>query len=226
MDLQIENVDMEVDVTKIIESLMERHKMIFRDLTVPLIVGFQDEQNRATAQASLHQWTESVLKDRRNELRNVIEEQYYKPMLKAILQRRKDETDKYIETQPEIPSQTEEPAKLGAQVQQQQSPLTTQLDNGTSQISNVNDVVNETKGIDIENPPFRVKMVYDDIILDTFVEKADAVTKMFDSGLLTEEMAVEKAGLDDLVEKVKIAKQNGELKPKKQPTFFDSSSMR
>ena len=87
-DMTITVVPIPHDLEKLRDTVMEGAKQIFRDCTVPLVVAFQDEQNRATAEASIIQWYESVLSFKRTQLNNVMWRQWYKPQLEYIFEQR------------------------------------------------------------------------------------------------------------------------------------------
>ena len=162
------------------------------ELKLPLIVGFQDEQNRATAQASLHQWTVSVLKDARTDLRNIIEEQWYKPTLKAILLRRakkgvQDDTQQPIAESPNTPE---------IEPQGQLQELESQLPN-VPVVEEPQNVSAPVRPIDPNNPPFRIKMTFDDIVFDTFLEKSAAALGLLQAGAITKEICLKIAQIDE-----------------------------
>ena len=210
-NIMIETLDLDADIMKLIESVEEREKKIFRDLTIPLIVGFQEDQPMATAQASLHQWTVSVLKDKRTDLKNIIEEQWYKPILKAILKRRQSQIQEEVPLQQ--PEETQTPSETAADSLSPDNPLgQTPLEIPTTQRSPMSPfderqpVIQEqpvVTQIDPENPPFKIKMTFDNIIFDTFLEKAAAVLGFLQAGAITKEIALEIAGLEQYIERMK-----------------------
>ena len=81
-------VDLQGDLEKTLKSVEESTKDILRAYGVPLVVAFQDEQNRATAGYALNQMKVSVLEKHRTKLRNVLEPQWYIPNLKALIRKR------------------------------------------------------------------------------------------------------------------------------------------
>ena len=87
-DIEVTVVPLQHDLEKIQTAVMEGSKDIYRGLTVPLVVAFQDEQNRATAEETMNQWYESVLAFKRNQLNNLMWLQWYKPQLMKIFEDR------------------------------------------------------------------------------------------------------------------------------------------
>jgi hypothetical protein len=81
-------VDLQGDLEKTLKSVEESTKDILRAYGVPLVVAFQDEQNRATAGYALNQMKVSVLEKHRTKLRNVLEPQWYNRNLLALLRKR------------------------------------------------------------------------------------------------------------------------------------------
>lgn len=87
-DLTITVVPIPHDLEKIRDTVIEGDKQIFRALTVPLGVGWQDDQNRATFEGSIIQWYSSVLGFKRSQLDNIMWRQYYKPQLEMTYENR------------------------------------------------------------------------------------------------------------------------------------------
>jgi len=83
-DITAEAVPLQHDLQKMIEAVREGSKDIYRGLTIPLVVAFQDEQNRATGEGAMIQWYESALEFKRRQLNNVLWQQWYKPQLEQI----------------------------------------------------------------------------------------------------------------------------------------------
>lgn len=83
-DMTITVVPIPHDLEKLVSTVDEGMKIIFRDLTVPLGVGWQGDQNRATFEGSVLQWYESVLTFKRNQLNNVLWRQHWKPCLELL----------------------------------------------------------------------------------------------------------------------------------------------
>ena len=81
-------VDLQGDLEKTLKNVEESTKDILRAYGVPLVVAFQDEQNRATAGYALNQMKVSVLEKHRTKLRNVLEPQWYLPNLRALMRKR------------------------------------------------------------------------------------------------------------------------------------------
>jgi hypothetical protein len=79
-------VPLQHDLEKLDHVVSEQSKQIYRDATVPLVVGFQDEQNRATAESSLQQWYDGPLQFKRSHLNNVMWMQWYKPILEKMFE--------------------------------------------------------------------------------------------------------------------------------------------
>lgn len=86
--VEVNSVELKHDLDKIMNAIMEGSKDIYRGSTVPLVVAFQDEQNRSTAEHSMIQWYESTLEYKRNQLNSVLWSQYYKPQLETIFENR------------------------------------------------------------------------------------------------------------------------------------------
>ena len=87
-DLTITVVPIPHDLEKIRDTVIEGDKQIFRALTVPLGVGWQDDQNRATFEGSIIQWYSSVLGFKRSQLDNIMWRQWYKPQLEMTYENR------------------------------------------------------------------------------------------------------------------------------------------
>lgn len=87
------NQDFDVQVHQIAHDLAEllkeidiNDKKIARDLEIPeLLMGFEDTQNRATANALLLAWTSSKLKFERILVRDVVEKHYIDRNVKALI---------------------------------------------------------------------------------------------------------------------------------------------
>jgi hypothetical protein len=97
-------VDLQGDLEKTLKSVEESTKDILRAYGVPLVVAFQDEQNRATAGYALNQMKVSVLEKHRTKLRNVLEPQWYIPNLRALIRKRAGTPAKEEETEGIIPA--------------------------------------------------------------------------------------------------------------------------
>lgn len=82
--IEVQVVSLQHDLEKLNNSTKEGEKDIFRGCTVPLGIGFQDEQNRATLEGTLLQWYEGTLNYKRAHLDSVMWHQYYKPQLQKI----------------------------------------------------------------------------------------------------------------------------------------------
>jgi hypothetical protein len=85
-DLDIDVIPLQHDLEKLNNVVNDQSKQIYRDLTVPLGVGFQDEQNRATLEGTLQQWYDGPLQFKRSHLNKVIWDQWYKPILEDMLE--------------------------------------------------------------------------------------------------------------------------------------------
>jgi len=87
-DLEIVVVALPHDLEKLRDTVQEGSKQVFRDATVPLGVGWQDDQNRATFEGSVLQWYESVLSFKRSQFSNLFWRQWYKPQMEMMYQGR------------------------------------------------------------------------------------------------------------------------------------------
>jgi hypothetical protein len=195
-NISVETIDLKVSSQDLLDSVQERQKKIFRDLKVPLVIGFQDEQNRATAYAALHQWTESVIKDQRTSLKNTLEEQWYKPCLSALIRR----AQKIQAQTPTAPVVQTPPNIQDIRQRLQAPPLTSPpLDEEIQPVPNtpVGAALPHLDQIDPNDPPFRFKMSFEDIIFDTFLEKAAAVLGYKEARIIDEEIAMEVGGFSD-----------------------------
>jgi hypothetical protein len=87
-EIEAEAIPIQHDLDKIMNAVLEGSKDIYRGLTVPLVVAFQDEQNRSTAETAMVQWYESTLEFKRKHINNVMWQQWYKPQLEKIFESR------------------------------------------------------------------------------------------------------------------------------------------
>lgn len=180
--MQVTKVDFEQDLEKVHKSIEESYKLIFRSFGVPLIVAFQDEQNRATAQASLNQMTVSVLEKERTRLRNVMEPQWYIPNLRALI-------------------------RMHQMQQGLSEPLAEYQDQGV-----VNALERSNKILQINlNPlsdiPFKPRMTFKNKTIDTFLEKSAAALGWLQANALTTAMALEVAGLEEYAERMQVIEE-------------------
>lgn len=167
-------VDLQGDLEKTLKSVEESTKDILRAYGVPLVIGFQDEQNRATAGYALNQMKVSVLEKHRTKLRNVLEPQWYLPNLRALIKKRSA-----------LPVEEDEYNNEGIIPSLERSANILQLDPEVLQI------------------PFKPKMVFKDKSFDSFLEKSAALLGWLNAGGLTIPMALEAADLNEYVEPMK-----------------------
>jgi len=174
--LEVKTIDLQVKIMDLIEKTKETDKKIYRDLTIPLVVAFQDEQNRSTAQYALNQWTVSVLEDKRTDLQEVLDRDWYRPNIQAIL--RKQNYDKFLNQ---------------ARQDLVRTPLnTTALDQQRRYIL--------TAPVQI---PFDVVVVYENHNFDTFIEKTASVTTLKREGFINVPIGLEMLGLQKYIAQMK-----------------------
>jgi hypothetical protein len=183
--VQYTKVDSYADLEKVHKSIEASMKDIFRAYGVPLVVAFQDEQNRATAQAALNQMKVSVLEKMRTTIRNVVEPQWYIPNLQAIMRKKQRQ-----QLGPE-PTGEEEEGIIPA----------------LERSSKILEVDAETIAL-----PFRPKMVFKDKSVDTFLEKSAALLGWLQAGGLTIPMALDILGLHKEAEVMKAEIERREAK--------------
>ena len=169
------NQDFDVQVHQIAHDLAEllkeidiNDKKIARDLEIPeLLMGFEDTQNRATANALLLAWTSSKLKFERVLVRDVVEKHYIDRNVKALiilngglasLGNLQQYTEAYDITSPNFkPIAVTSPAF---------NP------NQPGRISADASITFKIQDIVVSMLPFIVKLTFGDITLDSFLDKA------------------------------------------------------
>jgi hypothetical protein len=176
-------IKMQGDLEKTLKSIEESTKDILRAYGVPLVVAFQDEQNRATAGYALNQMKVSVLEKHRTKLRNTLEPQWYIPNLRALMRKRYGESAKE-------PSQEETEGIIPAL---ERSARILELDPETLEL------------------PFKPKMIFRDKSFDSFLEKSAALLGWLNAGALTIPMALELADLDKQAEEMKTEIANRKM---------------
>lgn len=167
-EVEIESIAIQHDLDKIVTAVMEGSKDIYRGLTVPLVVAFQDEQNRATAEHSIIQWYESTLQYKRNQLNNMIWQQWYKPQLEKIFESK----------------DIERAASTGSVLQY--------LETRAQTISEAESNGEEFK----QQIPFKVKLEFSNVRTTGFLDTASALIQFGDRKLLLPHMIREEAGLE------------------------------
>lgn len=165
--VEVTQVQLNHDLDKMVNAVMEGNKDIYRGLTIPLVVAFQDEQNRSTAEHSMIQWYESVLEFKRNQINHVLWHQWYKPQLEKIFEgldmTRAAESGsvlQYLETRAETMKELED------RNEQYHQPI-----------------------------PFKIKLEFSNIRTTGFLDTASALMQMGDRGYLEPYMVREEAGL-------------------------------
>lgn len=168
-EMEIESVQIQHDLDKVTTAVMEGAKDIYRGLTIPLVVAFQDEQNRATAEHALIQWYESTLQYKRNQINNILWQQWYKPQLGKIFESKDIERAassgsvlQYLETRAQTIEKAEESGE---------------------------DMPTQTI-------PFKVKLEFSNVRTTGFLDTASALLQYGDRKLLLPHMIREEAGLE------------------------------
>ena len=87
-DIEVEVIPVQHDLEKVRDTVMEGAKQIYRNYSIPLSLGFQDEQNRSTMEGSVLAWYEGPIAFRRSRLDIVMWHQWYKPQLQLIFSNR------------------------------------------------------------------------------------------------------------------------------------------
>lgn len=217
---KVTDVKLNVDLSGLINLTTERDKKIYRDVGIPQIVGFQETQNRATAQYDLQQWTASSLQKKRTDLRDLYENQWYARNIAILL------GDKYSKqfkkdvaktmTNKNIPKRNLN-EELPSVKNINQLYLQAGIKKGDVSISSkfkITDLTTEVWNKVRKALPFKVKMEFDNITFDNFVDKAAAAIALVQAGGLTWEFALELIGLTQYVDKMKevwIEKERQEM---------------
>jgi len=166
-DIEVQQVELKHDLDKIVNAVLEGSKDIYRGLTVPQTVAFQDLTNRATAEGQMIQWYESVLEFKRKQLNSVFWNQYYKPQLESIFETR----------------DMNRAAEGGSVLQYLETRAKT-----------IDDMADH--GEEYRQPiPFKVKFEFGDIRTTGFLDTASALLQFGDRHYLEPYMVREEAGL-------------------------------
>jgi hypothetical protein len=83
-----ENIKTDTELQGLIQYAIETDKKIFRDMELPLIASGLEESSvtRTAAQSEIHVWAESTLEDLRENVTDMLREQWYHPNLKRIIE--------------------------------------------------------------------------------------------------------------------------------------------
>jgi hypothetical protein len=168
-DIEIEVIPIQHDLEKVRDTVTEGAKQIYRNFSVPLAVGFQDEQNRATLEGSMLQWYEGPIAFRRSILDSVMWRQWYKPQLEIIFENRLA-------------------SKIGQGMGSEES-LFSYMEEAVKENS---PAINKQKK---EALPFRIVTEFVNIKTVGFLDKLAAVAQFYDRKLLSADLAREEAGL-------------------------------
>lgn len=201
------NQDFEVQVHQIAHDLAEllkeidiNDKKIARDLEIPeLLMGFEDTQNRATANALLLAWTSSKLKFERVLVRDVVEKHYIDRNIKALIilnggLKSLGNMQQYTE-QYDITSPSFRPTIANTPFANPANPG--RLSPDAAVPFAIEDIV-------VSMLPFTIKLTFGDITLDSFLDKAAAVIGLKNASILDEfEMALELLGLQKYIPKMR-----------------------
>jgi len=197
------NQDFDVQVHQIAHDLAEllkeidiNDKKIARDLEIPeLLMGFEDTQNRATANALLLAWTSSKLKFERILVRDVVEKHYIDKNVKALIilnggLKSLGNLQQYTEAY-DITSPNFKPVAITSPAFNPANPGRVSTD--ASITFKIDDVV-------VQMLPFVIKLTFGDITLDSFLDKAAAVIGLKNASIINEfEMALELLGLQKYI---------------------------
>ena len=168
-EIEAEAIPIQHDLDKIMTAVTEGAKDVYRGFTVPLVVAFQDEQNRATAEHSIIQWYESTLQYKRMQLNKVLWHQWYKPQLAKVFESK----------------DMDRAASNGAVLQYLETRAQTIKDS-------------EESGEDVpeQQIPFKVKLEFSNVRTTGFLDTASALIQFGDRKLLLPYMVREEAGLE------------------------------
>ena len=178
----VTQIDLQVPILDLIEATEKTEKEIFRVMTVPHSVGFQETENRATAQYDLTQWTVSTLESKRSDIRDVMERDYYHPSLKIMLRNL------------QIQQTQENFMSLGSM-----NPIA-----GSQYQADLTALQNEP----MEEPEFKFKLEFENIVFDTFIERTAAIIGLKQNGFITTDIGLELAGLERFIDRMKIEEEN------------------
>lgn len=190
---------------QILQQMDTNDRKIARDLELPLLLmGFEDTQNRSTADAVLYSWTQSKLQYERTMVRDVVEKGFINPSIKAIIKIKggiqslgnlQQYTESYdITSKNYIPRPTFDTSVSNSQNQNQP----TNIDNPVNTPFNIDDLV-------VDMLPFEVKLSFVSITLDSFLDKSAAVIGLKTAGIIDEfAMALELLGLQKYIPGMRI----------------------
>jgi hypothetical protein len=201
------NQDFDVQVHQIahdLEQLLKEteinDKKIARDLEIPeLLMGWEDTQNRATANALLLAWTSSKLKFERTLVRDTVEKHYIDKNVKALvilnggiqsLGDLQQYTEKYDITSPNF-----RPVAIDSALANPATPGRVSSDAMLN--FSMDDLV-------VAMLPFVIKLTFGDITLDSFLDKAAATIGLKNASIIDDfEMALELLGLQKYIPKMR-----------------------
>lgn len=176
-------INPQVDIMSLIEKGKSIDEKVFRDTTVPKVVGFADE-NRSVAHYSLNQWTVSTLAHIRSRLDQTLDPEYYMPNTKAILKMRNINA-----TEMQLMN------SIG------QTPLYLETLNQ-----------NRQQIIESDIPvPFRVGLLVKNITFDPFVETSAGVIGLVQNNIISWDIALEILGLEKYIERMQSYKDENSL---------------
>ena len=197
------------DLAQLLEEIDINDKKIARDLEIPeLMMGFEDTQNRATANALLLAWTSSKLKYERTLIRDVVEKHFIDRNIKALvvlngglksIGNLQQYTDAYDITSPNfVPTVAATP---------EFNPAT------PGRISIDAAVPFDIQDLVVGMLPFTIKLTFADITLDNFLDKAAAAIGLKNASIIDEfEMALELLGLQKYIPKMRQYSMEQEIK--------------
>lgn len=188
------------DLQQLLEETDINDKKIARDLEIPeLLMGFEDTQNRATANALLLAWTSSKLKFERTLVRDVVEKHFIDYNIKSLIILNgglksigdlAQYTEKYDITSPNFVPTIANSANY--------NPLT------PGRLSVDAGIPFALDDLVVSMLPFTIKLTFADITLDSFLDKAAATIGLKNASIIDEfEMALELLGLQKYIPKMR-----------------------
>jgi|GEM_PF-6152826 len=219
-DMDVQTHGIQSDLKSLLEEIDINDKKIARDLEIPeLMMGFEDTQNRATANALLLAWTSSKLKFERVLIRDVVEKHFIDLNVKALiilngglqsLGNMQQYTEAYDITSPSFSAI---PAN---------SPLANP--NLPGRVSPDSAIAFDINDISVSLLPFYIKLTFGDITLDSFLDKAAAVIGLKNATIIDDfEMALELLGLQKYIPK--MAQYSIEQEAKQEALFNQQQQM-
>lgn len=166
----VQTIKPEIDIHGFEDSIDARSKRIYRAAGVPLVKSWQDEQNRATAQAAIAIYEATGAAKQRTQVRNVLEPQWYVPNLRALIRRRQKLKQEFGELAPY--------ANEG-------------LVNTLERTAVEPPSESKTTGL-----PFVPKMQFLPITIDSYLERTAATIEWVKIGALTKPEGLEASGLE------------------------------